>query len=200
MPVIEVARLRTRAAVTDVSFTVERGEIFGIVGPSRAGKSTTVECVAGLRRPGGGTVRVLGLDARRDGAELRRRVGIQLQHAELPGKLRVWEALDLYSSFYRQPADWRELLDAFGLSAWHDTAFGALTTVAKRRLAVALALVGDPEIAIFDELTAGLDTVDRHDTWSLLESVRNRGVTVVFVTRCEEEAVKVCDHATVWSR
>jgi ABC-2 type transport system ATP-binding protein len=150
MPVIEVARLRTRAAVTDVSFTVERGEIFGIVGPSRAGKSTTVECVAGLRRPGGGTVRVLGLDARRDGAELRRRVGIQLQHAELPGKLRVWEALDLYSSFYPQPADWRELLDAFGLSAWHDTAFGALTIVAKRRLAVALALVGDPEIAIFD--------------------------------------------------
>ncbi|GLH95650.1 ATP-binding cassette domain-containing protein [Phytohabitans aurantiacus] len=193
MLAIEVANLRTRAGSTVTSFTVERGEIFGISGPSGAGKSATVECLAGLRRPGHGTVRVLGLDARHDGAELRRRVGIQLQHAELPGKLRVWEALDLYSSFYRQPADWRELLDAFGLSAWHDTPFAALTTVAKRWLAVALALAGDPEIAIFDELTAGLGPEDRHDTWSLVERVRNRGVTVVLVTRCSVEAEVVCD-------
>lgn len=195
MLAIEAVNLRTRAAPAAISFTVERGEIFGIVGPPRAGKSATVECVAGLRRPDGGTVRVLGLDARRDGVKLRRRVGIQLQHAELPGKLRVWEALDLYSSFYRQPADWRELLDALCLSAWHDTPFGALTAVAKRRLAVALALVGDPEIAIFDELTTGLDPIDRRDTWSLLESVRNRGVTVVLVTRCRLEAGEVCDRA-----
>jgi ABC-2 type transport system ATP-binding protein len=105
VPVIEVSNLRKRysqlAAVRDVSFTVERGEIFGILGPNGAGKTTTVEIVEGLRRADSGTVRVLGLDPVRDRAELRQRVGIQLQESELPERMKVWEALDLYSSFYR---------------------------------------------------------------------------------------------------
>jgi ABC-2 type transport system ATP-binding protein len=102
-------------AVDDVSFTVSEGEIFGILGPNGAGKTTTVECVEGLRKPDRGELRVLGLDPLRDRAQLTQLLGAQLQESQLPAKLRVAEALDLYSSFYRAPADWRSLLEALGL-------------------------------------------------------------------------------------
>ena len=120
MPVIEVEHLRKRygdkVAVDDVSFTVERGEIFGILGPNGAGKTTTVECLEGLRTPDGGELSVLGLDPRRDRAELRQRVGVQLQEGRLQDKLRVGELLDLYAAFYRTPADPAELLATLGLT------------------------------------------------------------------------------------
>lgn len=120
MPVIEVTNLHKRygdrIAVHDLSFTVEPGEIFGILGPNGAGKTTTVECVEGLRTPDGGTVRVLGLDPHRDRAELRQRVGVQLQESQLPDKIKVGEALDLYASFYRDPADPGELLAVTAVS------------------------------------------------------------------------------------
>ena len=128
-----------------MSFTVEQGEIFGILGPNGAGKTTTVECIEGLRKPDGGTVRVLGLDPERDGAELRQRVGAQLQESELPDKLKVWEALELYASFYPDPADWRAL--AREPRAWPrsaNTRFGKLSGGQKQRLSIALALVGNP--------------------------------------------------------
>ncbi|MEJ3747204.1 ABC transporter ATP-binding protein [Actinomycetes bacterium KLBMP 9797] len=201
MSVIEVTNLRKEygdvVAVDDVSFTVEPGEIFGILGPNGAGKTTTVECVEGLRQRDGGTVRVLGLDPGRDGTALRQRLGVQLQQSELPEKLKVWEALDLYSSFYRQPADWRELLDLLGLSDRRDARYGTLSGGQKQRLSIALALVGDPEIAVLDELTTGLDPAARRDTWALIESVRNRGVTVVLVTHFMEEAERLCDRVAV---
>src|ERR1700681_60531 len=112
--VIEVSNLQksygSRQAVQGVSFTVEQGEIFGIIGPNGAGKTTTVECIEGLRKPDGGSVQVLGLDPERDGAELRQQVGAQLQESQLPDKLKVWEALDLYASFYPHPAEWGRLL------------------------------------------------------------------------------------------
>ena len=119
--IIEVTELRKRygatVAVDGISLTVQAGEILGIVGPNGAGKTTTVECLEGLRRPDGGEVRVLGLDPRRQGAQLRQRIGVQLQQAALPDRLKVWEALDLYAAFYRHPADWRRLLEAWGLQA-----------------------------------------------------------------------------------
>ncbi len=118
-PVIEVTHLHKRyddkVAVDDVSFTVDRGEIFGILGRNGAGKTTTVECVEGLRTPDRGTISVLGLDPRADRAELTRRLGVQLQAGMLPGRLRVGEALELYGSFYPRPADWRGLLHDLGL-------------------------------------------------------------------------------------
>jgi ABC-2 type transport system ATP-binding protein len=191
MPVIEVSNLHRRygetVAVEDVSFTVDSGEIFGVLGPNGAGKTTTVECVSGLRRRDGGAVRVLGKDPDRDGAQLRELVGVQLQESQLPEKIQVWEALELYSSFYRAPADWRELLDVLGLSAVRRTRFAA----------IALALVGDPRVAVLDELTTGLDPAARRDTWALIESVRNRGVTVVLVTHFMEEAERLCDRVAV---
>ena len=202
MPVIEVDNLRKRyrdhVAVHDISFTVERGEIFGIVGPNGAGKTTTVECVEGLRTPDGGSIKVLGLDPRRDGAELRHRVGAQLQESALPDHMKVWEALDLYASFYPRPADQRQLIDDLGLGDKRETTFGKLSGGQKQRLAIALTLVGNPEIAVLDELTSGLDPNARHDTWGLIEQVRERGVTVLLVTHFMDEAERLCDRVA-WS-
>jgi ABC-2 type transport system ATP-binding protein len=201
MPAIEVDNLHKRygnhVAVHDVSFTVEHGEIFGIIGPNGAGKTTTVECIEGLRTPDSGAVTVLGLDPQRDRAELRRRVGAQLQESALPEKMKVWEALDLYSSFYRRPANWRKLLDSLGLAENRNTRYGKLSGGQKQRLSIALALVGAPEVAILDELTTGLDPHARRETWDLIEQVRNSGVTVVLVTHFMEEAERLCDRVAV---
>ncbi|ONI81112.1 multidrug ABC transporter ATP-binding protein [Actinosynnema sp. ALI-1.44] len=197
MAVIEVANLRKRyadhVAVDDVSFSVERGEIFGILGPNGAGKTTTVECVEGLRKPDGGRISVLGFDPHTDGLELRRRVGVQLQKSELPEKMRVSEAMDLYASFYANPADGDKLLDDLGLTAKRHTPYKKLSGGQQQRLAIALALVGNPEIAFLDELTTGLDPQARRDTWQLIEQIRDRGVTVVLVTHFMEEAERLCD-------
>ncbi|WP_049560321.1 ABC transporter ATP-binding protein [Nonomuraea sp. SBT364] len=197
MNVIEVENLHKRypnhVAVHDVSFEVSEGEIFGILGPNGAGKTTTVECVSGLRVPDGGTIRVAGIDPHRERDGLRRVLGAQLQSSALPEKIRVWEALDLYASFYPDPADWQELLERVGLGAKRDTMFGKLSGGQRQRLSVALALVGKPRIAVLDELTTGLDPQARRDTWELVEQVRDSGVTIVLVTHFMEEAERLCD-------
>jgi ABC-2 type transport system ATP-binding protein len=204
MPVIEVENLHKRyrdvVAVRDVSFTVEKGEIFGILGTNGAGKTTTVECLEGLRRPDGGTVRTLGVDPVRDRRQLVTRIGVQLQESNLPERMKVWEALDLYSSFYPNPADWRELLDEWGLAEKRNAYFGRLSGGQKQRLFIALALVGNPEVAFLDELTTGLDPQARRTTWQLIENIREKGVTVVLVTHFMEEAERLCDRLAVIDR
>ncbi|MGN9789105.1 ABC transporter ATP-binding protein [Nonomuraea sp. ZG12] len=196
-PVIEVRNLHKRyedkVAVDDVSLTVQEGEIFGILGPNGAGKTTTVECIEGLRMPDRGEIRVLGLDPLRDHAELTRRLGVQLQAGHLPERLQVAEALELYSSFYPEPADWRALLDGLGLADKARTRYAKLSGGQKQRLSIALALIGNPRVAILDELTTGLDPQARRDTWDLIEGVRSRGVTIVLVTHFMEEAERLCD-------
>jgi ABC-2 type transport system ATP-binding protein len=191
VPVIEVEHLHKRyrntVAVDEVSFTVARGEIFGIIGPIGAGKTTTVETIEGLRTPDRGTVRVLGLDPWRDRAELRRRVGVQLQRGDLHDKMRVGEALELFASFYRDPADPDRLLERLGLAGKRATSFDGLSGGQRQRPSIALALVGNPEVAILDELSTGLDPHARRDTWRLIEDVRVGGVTVVLVSHYMEE-------------
>ncbi len=199
--VIEVHQLHKSygdtVAVDDVSFTVQEGEIFGILGPNGAGKTTTVECIEGLRAPDGGGISVLGLDPRRDRAELTQRLGVQLQDGQLPDRLQVAEALKLYSSFYRLPADWHALMDVLGLAGKSKTRFGKLSGGQKQRLSIALALVGSPRVAVLDELTTGLDPQARRDTWELIEGVRSRGVTIVLVTHFMEEAERLCDRVAL---
>jgi ABC-2 type transport system ATP-binding protein len=197
MAIIDVRNLHKRygdtIAVDDVTFSVSEGEIFGILGPNGAGKTTTVECVAGLRKPDSGSISVLGLDPVRDRAELRQRVGVQLQESSLQGKLTVAEALDLYSSFYRRPADWGSLLEMLGMAGQRHVQFRKLSGGQKQRLAIALALVGSPTVAILDELTTGLDPQGRRDTWDLIERVRDTGVTIILVTHFMDEAERLCD-------
>jgi ABC-2 type transport system ATP-binding protein len=200
-PIIEVAGLRkaygTTVAVRDVSFSVNAGEIFGILGRNGAGKTTTVECITGLRTADRGEIRVLGLDPRHDGRELHERVGVQLQESALPERMRVGEAVELYASFYRRPADGRELLATLGLEAARDQSFKSLSGGQKQRLSIVLALIGRPEIAVLDELTTGLDPEARRDTWKLIEGVRDRGVTILLVTHLMEEAERLCDRVAL---
>ena len=202
MNVIEVSNLSKhygdRAAVDGVSFSVEEGEIFGILGPNGAGKTTTVESIAGLRTPDSGTIRVLGLDPHRDRKRLRSLVGVQLQESELPDRMTVREALELFASFYDEPADPRTLMDELGLDEKRDTAYRHLSGGQKQRLSIALALVGQPRIAVLDELSTGLDPQARRDTWDLIESIRGRGVTVLLVTHLMEEAERLADRVAVF--
>ncbi|HEY3468399.1 MAG TPA: ABC transporter ATP-binding protein [Amycolatopsis sp.] len=202
MPLIEVTDLRkrygTRVAVDGVSFTVERGEIFGILGTNGAGKTTTVECLQGLRRADGGTISVLGLDPATDRAALTRRVGVQLQESALPAKLRVREALELFAAFYPDPADVDVLLDQLDLRDHARSYFGKLSGGQKQRVSIALALVGQPDLAILDELTTGLDPHARRETWRLVEGVRATGVTVLLVTHFMDEAERLCDRVAIF--
>ncbi len=196
-PVIHAEHLRKRygstVAVADVSLTVHRGEIVGVLGRNGAGKTTTVELLAGLRDRDGGTVSVLGLDPERDGAALRERVGLQLQESALPARITVREAVEEYACFYDHPADPEELLRDLDLLDKAGTRYADLSGGQKQRLSIALALVGDPEIAVLDELTTGLDPQARRDTWEVVERVRRRGVTVLLVTHFMEEAERLCD-------
>ncbi|RZS29841.1 ABC-2 type transport system ATP-binding protein [Herbihabitans rhizosphaerae] len=201
MAIIEVRDLVKRygdtTAVDGVSFSVEEGEIFGILGPNGAGKTTTVECIEGLRTRDGGSISVLGHDPADDSTELREVLGAQLQESQLPDKIKVREALELYSSFYRSPADWNRLLEILGLTEKRETQFRRLSGGQKQRLSIALALIGTPKIAVLDELTTGLDPAARRDTWSLIENVRDSGVTILLVTHFMEEAERLCDRLAV---
>ncbi|WP_030104259.1 ABC transporter ATP-binding protein [Actinoalloteichus caeruleus] len=201
MTVIDIRGLRKsyggRAVVHDVEFSVEEGEIFGILGPNGAGKSTSVECLTGLRERDGGAVKVLGLDPARDRQAVRERVGVQLQESRLPDKITVAEAMRLYSSFYPNPVDWRDLVDRLGLGDKVNSRFGKLSGGQKQRLSVALALVGRPKVAVLDELTTGLDPQARRDTWGLIESIRDSGVTLLIVTHFMDEAERLCDRLAV---
>ncbi len=202
MNVIEVSNLRKqysgRPAVDGVSFSVEDGEIFGILGPNGAGKTTTVESIAGLRTPDSGTISVLGLDPRRDRDRLRTLVGVQLQESELPERITVREAVDLFASFYADPADTRELIGDLGLDDQRGATYRNLSGGQKQRLSIALALVGRPRIAILDELSTGLDPQARRETWQLIESIRDRGVTILLVTHLMEEAERLADRVAVF--
>ena len=202
MNVIEVSDLRkhygSRQAVDGVSFAVEEGEIFGILGPNGAGKTTTVESIAGLRTPDSGTISVLGLDPRRDRERLRTLVGVQLQESELPERITVREAVDLFASFYAEPSDPRALIGDLGLDDQRGTAYKNLSGGQKQRLSIALALVGRPKIAILDELSTGLDPQARRETWHLIESIRDGGVTILLVTHLMEEAERLADRVAVF--
>jgi ABC-2 type transport system ATP-binding protein len=200
-PAIDVSHLRKTygqtVAVDDVSFSAAEGEIFGLLGPNGAGKTTTVECAVGLRTADSGRVRVLGLDPARDREDLRLLVGVQLQSSALPAKLKVGELLDLYQSFYPDPADKEELARTLGLDDKRGEYYQSLSGGQKQRLSIALALIGQPKVAVLDEMTTGLDPHARRDTWDLIEQVRDRGVTIVLVTHYMEEAERLCDRVAL---
>jgi len=201
---IEVRGLQKRygaaVAADAMTFSVAAGEIFGLIGRNGAGKTTLVECLATLRRPDAGDVRVLGLDPLRDGRLLRSRIGVQLQRATLPDRLKVREALDLFASFYPKRRPWSHLLARLGLAESADVAFGDLSGGQKQRAFVALALVHEPEVVLLDELTTGLDPQARREIWELVRGIREGGATVLLTTHFMEEAERLCDRVAVIHR
>jgi ABC-2 type transport system ATP-binding protein len=187
-------------AVNDVSLSIHEGEIFGIIGPNGAGKTTTVECISGLRAPDSGSISVYGLSPQKDRNKIREFVGVQLQESALPPRIKVREAVKLFASFYSNPLDPDQLLEALGIEQIVNSTFKNLSGGQKQRVSVALALVGNPKLAILDELTTGLDPEARREIWSLIENMRDRGVTVILVTHFMDEAERLCDRLALINR
>ncbi len=180
-------------AVNDVSLEIQPGEIFGIIGPNGAGKTTIVNMICGMFAPTSGTVRTLGLDPMREERRLREILGVQFQEAKLPGMLKVKEALELYSSFYKNPRDWRVLAEEWGIGSKLDSRFEKLSGGQKQRLFICLALLNTPQFVVLDELTTGLDPNARRQSWELVKQIRQGGTTVLLVTHFMEEAEYLAD-------
>jgi len=187
----------TVCAIDRVSLDVQDGEIFGMVGPNGAGKTTTIECLEGLREADSGSLEVLGRNpatARTDLAEL---IGIQLQQSNLPPRLRVGEAMRLFRAQYARRADPADLLERLGLSEKKNSSIGTLSGGQRQRLFIALALVNQPRLVFFDELTTGLDPQARRSMWDLVREIRDRGCTVFLTTHFMEEAERLCDRVLI---
>ncbi len=203
-PAIEVVGLTKRygavTAVAGLDLTVSVGETIALLGPNGAGKTTTVECCEGYRVPDGGTVRVLGLDPRRDAAKLRPYVGLMLQEGGVYPLAYPGEVLRLFASFYRHPRDPGELLERVGLHGSERTRFRDLSGGQKQRLSLALALVGHPTVVYLDEPTAGLDVAARRRTWELIEELQAERVTVVLTTHLLDEAEALADRVAIIDR
>jgi ABC-2 type transport system ATP-binding protein len=200
-PVIQVSGIRktygSTVAVSDVSFEVAEGEIFGLIGPNGAGKTTTMECVEGVHRPDRGVISILGLDPFRDVYQLQNRIGVQLQQAQLQKRIKVWEAVDLWASLYTKSVDPKRLLEQLGLTEKRNAWFMTLSGGQKQRLFIALALINDPEVVFLDELTTGLDPQSRRAIWDLVRDIRERGKTVFMTTHLMEEAERLCDRVAI---
>lgn len=201
--VLEVQDLHRRygdtVALDGVDLTVDAG-VLGIVGRNGAGKTTLVETVAGLRLPDRGSVRVLGLDPRRDRARVRQALGVQLQQSLLHTELTVRELVRMFRSFYADGHDPDELIERLGLDDVRRTRFSALSGGQQQRISVAVALVGRPRVVILDELTTGLDPEGRRDIWGLVERIRDEGTDIVLVSHAMEEVERLCDRVVVLDR
>src|SRR5260370_440227 len=200
-PILQVENLVKRygdvEAVRGVSFAVEEGEVFGLLGPNGAGKTTTVDMLAGLRTPDGARVSVCGLDRQRDSASLKHEIGAALQSTSLPDKLRVMEALRLFASFYKRRRNPEELLKRFGLQEKRNTFYNQLSGGQKQRLALAMALVNDPNVLFFDDPTAGLDPQVRREIYDIIEELRREKKTILMTTHYIEEAERLCDRVAI---
>lgn len=180
-----------RVVVDGLDLDVAAGEVVGLIGANGAGKTTTVECLQGLRRPDAGSIQVLGLDPIRQATALRPQVGSQLQSSALPDRLRVAEAVALFSA--RRARDGDNLLERFGLHPLRRSAFGALSGGERQRLFLVLALLNSPRLVILDELTQGLDPAARREVWSAVSQLRDSGTTVLLVTHELDEAEVLCE-------
>ena len=200
-PILQVENLVKRygdlEAVRGVSFSVEEGEVFGLLGPNGAGKTSTIEVLEGLRVADGGRVSVCGFDPVRNPTELKREIGAALQSTSLPDKLKVTEALRLFSSFYNRGRQPEELLKRFGLEEKRNAFYSQLSGGQKQRLALALALVNDPKVLFLDEPTAGLDPQVRREIYDIVEELKHEKKTIVLTTHYIEEAERLCDRVAI---
>ena len=180
-------------AVENLDLEVPRGECFGLLGPNGAGKTTTIEICEGLTPPDAGTVEILGMSWKTGASELRQRIGVQLQETQFPDKLTVEETLRLFRSFYRRGLSVDESIHTAQLEEKRRSRVGGLSGGQKQRLAMACALVGDPELLFLDEPTTGLDPQARRHLWDLVDRLKQTGRTIILTTHYMEEAERLCD-------
>ena len=195
--VVEVENVRkvygSLIAVDDLCFSIEDGDVFGLLGPNGAGKTTTVEMIEGLRKPNSGSIRVAGKDVRKGIAAIREILGVQLQTTSLPELLRVKEILTLFASYYKNPLPVQDVIEEVSLTEKGNTYIQNLSGGQHQRLALALALINDPQILILDEPTTGLDPQARHNLWDIIKRLSESGKTIILTTHYMEEAEKLCN-------
>ncbi len=180
-------------AVKGVSFSVKAGEIVAIIGQNGSGKTSTVECVEGLRKPDGGQIRVFNKDPWLRRGEVYKEMGVQLQEAEYPLKIRVEELCGLFASFYERPADWELLLAQMGLDEKRKRPVHKLSSGEKQRLSILLSLMGRPKLLVLDELTTGLDPEVRQNMWKSFGNIRKGGVAILMVSHYLDEVEVLSD-------
>ena len=187
-------------AVDDISFSVRRGEVFGILGPNGAGKTTTLECIEGLLTPTAGSISVLGMDIDADAERIKSRIGVQLQASAYFDYLTLREILDLFALIYRSSASPDDLLAAVGLEDKADTTVAKLSGGQQQRFTIAATLVNDPELLFLDEPTSGLDPKGRRDLWDFVQTANRQGRTIVITTHYMDEAEFLCDRVAIMDR
>ena len=186
-----------RRVVDGLSFDVEKGQVFALLGHNGAGKSTTIDLILGLKTPESGTAKLLGMDAARNRKQVFERVGVQLQHTQYQSAITVEEACVEYASLYAAPADFRQLLESFGLNELRKSFVSKLSGGERQKLSVVLALIGNPELVFLDELTTGLDVVARREVWRTLNHLKEQGLTIFLTTHYMEAAEALCDRVCI---
>ncbi len=187
-------------AVDNLNFEVSKGEIFGLLGHNGAGKSTSIECILGVKKADSGQITVLELDPVANRKQLFEKVGVQFQQMNYQEKIMVGELCDLTHSFYKTPADWQELLKTFGLSGKEKQMVSELSGGERQRLSVLLALIPNPELVFLDELTTGLDTKARCDVWKYLSMLKEKGLTIILTSHYIDEVKNLCDRICILKR
>ena len=177
----------------DLSFEVKKGEVFGLLGHNGAGKSTTIEMILGLRKPDAGELTIFGMEAAKHRKEVFEKIGVQFQTSAYQEAIRVDEVCEEYASLHRAPADYKGLLEQFGLKELMKSPVMKLSGGERQRLSVVLSLIGNPEIIFLDELTTGLDVAARREVWKTLKKLKEQGMTIFLTTHYMEEAENLCD-------
>ena len=189
-----------RRVVDELSFDVQKGEVFALLGHNGAGKSTTIDLILGLKAPEAGSAKILGMDAAKNRKQVFERVGVQLQNTQYQLGITVEEACIEYASLYAAPADYPRLLEQFGLGTLRKSFVSKLSGGERQKLSVVLALIGNPEIVFLDELTTGLDVVARREVWRTLKQLKEQGLTIFLTTHYMEEAESLSDRIGVMKK
>lgn len=180
-------------AVENINISICSGEIFGLLGANGAGKSTTIECILGTKKQDGGTISILGMNPQKERKKLFERVGVQFQEANYQDKIMVAELCEVTASLYKASLDYGDLLKQFGLSDKLKNLVSELSGGQKQRLFIVLALIPNPQVVFFDELTTGLDAKSRRDVWKSLFKLKAKGITVLLTSHFMDEVEALCD-------
>lgn len=183
-----------RKVVDNLSFSIPKGTVFGLLGHNGAGKSTTIDMILGIKKPDSGSATVFGKDVRKWRKECFEKIGVQLQSSSYQASIKVKEVCQERATLYKNSCDYKELLDRFGLSKLENSFVNKLSGGERQRLSIALTLIGNPEVIFLDEITTGLDVASRREVWKNLIELKKKGLTIFLTTHYMEEAEKLCDY------